>query len=224
MRETSEETTHEEALGDPFAPSSTSGNAIRIDFVPGDSTKVTTCDQIVDIQFVRLLADGNPILPGTYYSGWAYRDAVATDQLRWVDFLNGETTPDYQQGGTAGQVGFKKSSGERNAWIPDAPTTSGGDKGFKTPSNPTGWDEVVYEFRTFCWCMQGDQCGSWYEGLSWQYKKTAHDYAVGSPGASTILDRDLTAIGAELLAAFDKFNLHFHFVPCSTTATAGGGR
>jgi hypothetical protein len=199
----------------PFSPSFTDANRIRIEFVPAKSSRVTECDQIVDIQFVRIHANDQVLKPSDFYKPWVFRDPVATDELWWVDFLNGETTPDYQQGGAVGQVGFRKPAGDRDAWIPDAPQAAGGGtKGFKTPSNPTGWERVSFEFRTFCWCMWGPQCDVWYEGISWLYTKTYEDFAAGRPGVSSIEDNELVSFPPELDEAFRKFNSNFGFQPC----------
>jgi hypothetical protein len=200
----------------PFSGSMTNQNQITVDFDPSLSSIVTTCAEIADIQFVRITADGNVLAPGTYYSGWTYRDAVTTAANYWVDFLNGEPRPDYQQGGLIGQLGYK-NGGSRNAWIPDAPQTQGGDAGFYSTGNPGGWKTVLYEFWTYCWCMNGTQCGSWYQGLSWTYTKTWQDQRDGRLGVAAIVNNDIAPPPVTaLIDAFNLFNTNFHYVPCAT--------
>jgi hypothetical protein len=208
--------------GGPFAGTVVIDNDITINFAPRDSALVKSCAQIVDIQFVRLYGDGARIAPSTFFSGWDYRDVVMTKAYWWVDFLKGETTPDYQQGGTVGQVGEKTDVRILDAWIPDAPdATSGGDKGFKTKQNPNGWDTIEYEFFTFCWCMKGTQCASWYEGISWKYVKTAKDFEAGLPGRAMVLSDDLTKFPDELREAFELFNTTVGFQPCNNNEMRG---
>lgn len=203
-------------MADPFQSSYTNVNSIKIIFDPADSAKATACQQIVDVQFSRMLADGEMIMPGTYYSGFAYQDAYTTDAGWCIDALADERTPDYQQGQSNqwNQVG-RKNGGSVDAFITDAPTTAGGDKGFQSSSNPNGWETVVYEFYTFCWCMKGDQCDAWYEGFKWTYTKTAADQSAGRKGTSTIVQREVADLPASLLDAFNKFNQVNHFIPCS---------
>lgn len=209
-------------MASPFSGTKTKDNIITVDFDPSVSTTATACSEIVDIQFVRITADGSSMKPGTYYSQFVYRDAVTTDANWSVDFHKGEKTPDYQQAGLVGAIGFKNDLGSKNAWIPDAPQTGGGDEGFyDLLRNPKGWKTVVIEFRTFCWCMKGTQCASWYEGLSWTFTKTWEDQRDSKTGKAEVVNNDIAPPPAdELIAAFDKFNSNFGFVPCSTTTKA----
>jgi hypothetical protein len=205
----------EPSMPNPFSGTTTDRNEIVIDFDPAQSAVVTTCAEIADIQFVRITADGTAMLPGTYYSGFDYRDPVTTDAFWFVDFTQGEQRPDYQQGGLIGQLGYK-NGGTRNAWIPDAPVTSGGDRRFYSVGNPDGWQTVVFEFRTFCWCMKGTQCNTWYEGMAWTYTKTWQNQRDGDPGRVAITTAEIAPPpGAELLAAFTLFNTTFNYVPCA---------
>jgi len=211
-------------MASPYLKTTTSQNKIRIEFEPKDSRYASDCSKIVNIQFLRMVADGVPLKPGTYYSGFAFRDPVTTDALWYVDFLDGETTPDYQQNGTIGQTGYVNEAGSRIAWMPDTPATGGGDKGFFSDSNPTGWKKVVYEFRTYSWCMasgKDGQCNTWYEAISWTFTKTWEDARDKRPGLVAVVDASIDPpIGANFLAAFKLFNKNFGFVPCAGTTVA----
>ena len=78
--------------------SKVSGNKIDLVFDSDKSKKVTKCEKIVHVQFNRRFADETVIKPGDYYSGYKYKDKVATSKGWTVDCLKTETTPDYQQG------------------------------------------------------------------------------------------------------------------------------
>jgi hypothetical protein len=133
----------------------------------------------------------------------------------WIDHLEHEKTPDYQQGRGNGE---KTSSGSRKASIADTPNI--GDDTVKGPfnasTNPTGWKTVHFDFFTYAWCMQGSDCGKWYEGVKWQYEKTAAEQKAGGTGASKILDDNISPPpSGEAIAAFDAFNKQKRFKPCS---------
>jgi len=195
----------------PHFESKTTGNRIDIVFDPDNSKKVTKCKKIVHVQFILMLADGKAIKPGDYYSGYKYRDNVTTSDHWYVDHLASEKTPDYQQGVGNG----KKNGGSSKAKIYDVPTTGGGDKGFyNAASNAGGWKTIVYEFFAFAWCMDGDECGTWYEGIQWEYKKTHTDNAGGNSGAATIKDYNVEAPSKSHIEAFKKFNKEKGFEPC----------
>jgi hypothetical protein len=203
----------------PNAGTSTSGNKITFVFDPDKSDKVHKCDRIAHVQFIRMYADGKVIKPGTYYSGYSGRDSATTGAGWYVDPSDpGFKSPDYQQSGEANAIGNdgKKGGGSTvKAKTEDAPTTGGGDKGFHdAATNPGGWKEVRYEFATFGYCMAGPDCGKWYEGLTWEYKKTSDDHAAGSDGTATITNKCVDAPSAEHLDAFDTFNNREGFKPC----------
>jgi|SRR5581483_5480622 len=196
----------------PNEESATAGNSIDLVFDPDKSCKVIKCDKIVHVQFIRMFADGTEIKPGDYYSGYKYRDKVVASSGWWIDHLQGETTPDYQQGNGDG----KKNGGSTKAKISDGPNTGGGDKGFyDATTNPQGWKNVTYKFATFAYCMKGPDCGKWYEGVTWEYAKTWEDQRDGKNGTSKIIDNNVTSgPSKDQLDAFDKFNKEKGFVPC----------
>ncbi len=190
---------------------STSGAKIDISFDPAKSTKATKCDEIVHVQFALQYADGKVIKPGDYYSGYKYQDAVVTSKGYHVDHVKGETSPDYQQGTGVG----KKNGSTTNATMSDTPNTGGGDKGFFSTANPSGWKNVTYEFATYGWCKKGTDCPKWYEGLAWKYVKTWEDKRDGKGGTSTVTDSDAAGPTADHLEAFKLFNKTKGYTPCS---------
>jgi hypothetical protein len=207
-------------MASPFVGTTTSQNDIRIVFDPAVSITATDCKRIADVQFSQMTADGTAMLPGSYYTGYNYQDPVTTPANYWViDFLKGEKTPDYQQGGLRGQLGYINIAGTRIAWITDRPQTGGGAKKFYDPvKNPGGWKKVVFNFVTYCWCMQGGQCDGWYEALTWTFTKTWENQRDGLPGLVAVVDDNLAPPpSAELISAFDLFNSYFGYVPCAST-------
>lgn len=201
----------------PFANSTTNNNRIRIAFNPDNSEECDSCAKIVSIQICKLYVTKGEeevsIKPGAYSSTFNYRNECTTDDNWCLDFINGETTPDYQQGSGDG----KKNGTSVNAVISDAPRTSGGDSGFKSGSNPDGWEKFRARFYTYCWCMSkdSDECGDWYEGISWEYVKTSEDHSSGRSGTSSILSNEDPPPAETFRAAFDLFNAKKGFVPCS---------
>jgi len=196
----------------PYAKSKTATNRIDIVFEPDKSEKVTTCSRIVHVQFNRRLSDGKLIKPSEFWSGFKYKDEVATAKGWTVDCLKSETTPDYQQGNGEG----KKNGGTVSATMSDTPdATSGGDRGFyNAATNKSGIKTYVIEFATFAYCMDGPDCGKWYEGITWEYKKTWEDARDGKPGISKVTAQEVDAPSADHLEAFNLFNTKKAFVPC----------
>jgi hypothetical protein len=126
---------------------STSGNRFNIAFDPRTTGPRPQADDIQFIQSIQMTADGAPIKPGAYYSGFAYRDRTAVSDATYVDHLASFRTPYLAENGH-GTAGFCNSSGAANATFADGPNTGGGDKGFKSAANPTGWTTVIYNFQT----------------------------------------------------------------------------
>src|SRR5438105_4921312 len=107
----------------PAEETKTKDNQIDIVFDPDKSKKVTKCEKIVHVQFVRRYGDGAVIKASTFSSSLSHKDADTTAAGWCVDSLASETTPDYQQGTGDG----KKNGGSTKAKMTDAPTTGGGD-------------------------------------------------------------------------------------------------
>jgi hypothetical protein len=189
------------------------GNEIDIVFDPDKSKKITKCEKIVHVQFMRYHADGKVINGADYSSAYEHKRHITTAKGWVIDCLSGETTPDYQQGTGDGS----KNGGSTNATMFDGPKTSGGDKGFYDKStNPTGWKFVRYEFVAYAWCMKGPDCGQWYEGVSWQYTKTYKDHQAGNDGHAKILNKNVTkGPSKDQQEAFDTFNTDKGFTPCT---------
>jgi len=209
--------TVEQCKGKPAGDKSATknGNEIDIIFDPSQSKKVTNCEKIVHVQFMRYHADGK-VINAADYASTAYKHKRDITAKGWVvDCLPGEKTPDYQQGKGDGS----KNGGSTNATMWDAPRTGGGDKGFyDKKNNPTGWKSVRYEFVTYAWCMKGPDCGKWYEGVSWQYTKTYKDHKAGNDGHSKILNKNVAkGPSKDQKGAFDKFNADpdRKFTPCT---------
>lgn len=194
---------------------STAGNRIDFTFDPTTSTPRPQCDQIVIIQWIQMMADGSSILPGTYYSPWICRDAIALSDATYIDSSPGCpcSSPYYTvcANGTPGA-----SNGVvRNATAFDAPMTGGGDRGFQSATNPTGWSTVVYGFETYAFCAAGTECGTWYDGVIWNYTKTAAQHAAGGNGTATATGSPLPpGPGSRMVRAFDHFNNTQGFTPC----------
>jgi hypothetical protein len=197
----------------PNEDSKTSGNRVDLIFDPDKSGKVTKCEKIVHVQFIRIYVDGKVVKPGDFVPAFKYRDKVMTEEGWWIDHVAREKTPDYQQGTGDG----KKNGGSKKATITDTPSigddTSQG--AYDPVTNPTGWKKVRYEFQTFAYCMKGPDCGKWYEGTSWEYTKTWEEHRDGKTGTSKITDSNVTSgPSSDQIKAFDKFNKEKGFVPC----------
>jgi hypothetical protein len=194
---------------------STSGNRIDFTFDPTTSSPRPQCDQISIVQWIQMTADGSAILPGTYHTPWVCRDAIALTDATYIDSSPGCpcNSPYYTDcaNGTAGS-----SDGVvRNATSMDGPATGGGTRGFNSAANPTGWNTVSYLFETYAFCAAGTECGTWYDGVRWNYTKTAADAAAGRNGTSTATN-SVTAPGpgSTTIRAFNHFNSTRGFSPC----------
>ena len=187
-------------------------NEIDIVFDPDKSKKVKECDRIVHIQFMRYYADGKIVNGADYSSAYEHKRAITTDKGWVVDCLSGENSPDYQQGTGDGS----KNGGSSKATMWDAPQTGGGDKGFYDKvGNPTGWKTIRFEFATFAWCMEGSECGHWYEGVTWQYQKSYKEEKAGKKGKAKLTKKNVSSSPSkDQIAAFDKFNSERGFSPC----------
>lgn len=192
---------------------STAGNRIDFTFDPTTSSPTPNCDEIVIVQSILMRADGSAIMPGTYYTPWTCRSPAALGDGTYIDHDCPCITPYYTYcfNGTAGA----SNSVTRNATSIDAPQTAGGDKGFRSAANPTGWATVTYNFETYAFCAAGTDCGVWYDGVEWNYTKTAADHAAGRNGIATgtasLLPPDP---GSTVVTAFNHFNSVKGFVPC----------
>ncbi|HMS82444.1 MAG TPA: hypothetical protein PKD12_02190 [Nitrospira sp.] len=199
--------------------SSTSGNGFDITFDPSTTTPRPQANEIQFIQSIQMTADGTAMNPGTYYSRFAYRDPTAISDSTYIDHLASFRTPYLAENGH-GTAGFSNSGSTGNATFHDAPNTGGGDRGFKTSANPTGWNTVVYNFQTLAFATVGTDCGTWYDGIGWTYTKTAADQVAGSNGTSSGF-ASLLGPSASTQAAFDRFNSVKGFTPCTSSVAPG---
>lgn len=170
-------------------------------------------------------ADGAALKPGSYYSGFACRDATALSDGTYLDHGRCSYTTPYPADRGIGTAGKSSSSGTSSATYSDAPQTAGGDKGFQSAANPSGWSTVTYKFENHALCANGTECNpvsgpgggpTWYDGIAWEYTKTAADHAAGGNGTATgTASRLPPASGATIIKAFDKYNAVKGFLPCS---------
>jgi hypothetical protein len=200
----------------------TSGNAFAATFDPTTSFPVPNCDRIVITQSIRMFADGSAIMPGTYYSPWKCRDGTALSDATYLDHGKCTYTTPYPVDRGIGTAGTSNASGSSNATYSDAPTTAGGDKGFLSATNPTGWSTVTYKFENYALCARGTDCvpatpggATWYDGVAWEYTKTSADVAAGTAGTATATaSLPSPAAGSTILQAFDAYNKAKGFTPC----------
>ena len=196
------------------ASAGTGGNRIDFTFDPSTSNPVPQCDRIVFVQLIKMTADGSSLKPGSYYTPWACRDVAALTDGSYIDHDCPCNTPYYTDcfNGTAGSSGAATAT----ATSFDAPQTGGGTKGFASAANPTGWNTVVYSFRTHAFCAEGAECGMFYDGIQWDYTKTAADHAAGSVGTSTATASVTPAgPGTTIQNALNKFDSAKGFTPCA---------
>lgn len=194
--------------------SSTSGNRIDITFDPTTSSPRPQCDQIIQTQWIQMLVDGTPIMPGTYYTPWTCRDATCLPNATYLDHGSCTYTTPYPVDRGIGTSGSSNGT-VTNATYYDAPRTSGGNRGFRSAANPTGWQTVTYLFGNYAFCAAGTDCGTWYDGIAWNYTKTAADAAAGLDGVAT----DTASLAppgpnSTIVAAFDQYNRAKSFTPC----------
>ena len=196
-------------MADPFQGTATHGNRIDITFDPTESPNVTSCASIVNIQCVRLSADGNVVAPSVVDPALAHLDATLTPHNWTVDWIVGETTPDYQQ--NSGTDGHKTGT-SAPATMVDIPFIA--NDRFTSRGGPL--TSVRAEFVNFTWCKQGNDCGQWYGGLSWKYERNDADVQAGRLGTSTITAQNTAPPPpGTFIAAFNRFNDLKNYVPCS---------
>jgi hypothetical protein len=199
---------------------STSGNRIDVTFDPTSSSPRPDCDQIILTQWIQMTADGSAMLPGTYYSPFTCRDPTALSDGTYLDHGSCSYKTPYPVDRGIGTSGWSNASGTGNATYFDAPTTSGGDRGFRSAANPTGWQSVTYRFGNYAFCAAGTECGTWYDGIAWEYTKTAADHAAGRAGTATAT-ASLVPPGpsSTIVVAFDQYNSVKGFTPCLYSST-----
>jgi hypothetical protein len=195
-------------MADPFAGTATNGNRIDITFDPTESPIVTSCESIVNIQVLRVTVNGTIAAPSAVDPAVAHLDATLTPHMWTVDWIVGESSPDYQQ--NSGTDGHKTAT-SAPATMVDVPYVANDNfvsKGGKLTT-------LLIEFVNYTWCKRGNDCGNWYEGLTWTYARNDDDVQAGRLGTSTIHTRnDAPPPPGAFIAAFDKFNQVKNYVPC----------
>ena len=199
---------------------STSGNRIDVTFDPTSTTPTPDCDRLILTQWIQMTGDGSPIMPGTYYTPWTCRDPTALSDCTYLDHGSCAYKTPYPVDRGIGSAGWSNASGSSPATYHDAPTTGGGDKGFRSSSNPGGWQTVTYYFGNYAFCAAGTDCGTWYDGVGWEYTKTAADHAAGRAGKATATASLVPpSPGDRIIAAFDQYNSVKGFTPCLYSST-----
>lgn len=192
----------------------TSGNRIDITFDPTTTTPRPQCDRIIQTQWIRMMADGAAIMPGTYYTPWVCRNPTCLTDATYLDHGSCAYTTPYPVDRGIGTAGSSNGT-VSNATYFDAPTTGGGDRGFNSAANPTGWQTVTYLFGNYAFCAAGTDCGTWYDGIAWNYTKTAADAAAGRAGVATGTASLMPpGPGSTIISAFDQYNSAKGFTPC----------
>jgi hypothetical protein len=199
---------------------STSGNRIDVTFDPTSTTPTPDCDRLILTQWIQMTADGSPIMPGTYRTPWTCRDPTALSDCTYLDHGSCAYKTPYPVDRGIGSAGWSNASGSSPATYHDAPTASGGDKGFRSSSNPGGWQTLTYYFGNYAFCAAGTDCGTWYDGVGWEYTKTAADHAAGRAGTATATASLVApSPGDRIIAAFDQYNSVKGFTPCLYSST-----
>jgi hypothetical protein len=189
-------------------------NSIKLTFDPATGSPPPRCDRILFVQMIQHTADGTSLLPGTYWKGYQCRDVTALSSGHYIDHGDCAWTTPY-----AVDYGVGHSSNADKtlpgAASDDTVNTGGGDKGFYSAANPNGWRKVVFHFESYAFCAAGRQCGTWYDGVAWDYTKTDADQAnfnVGGVAVTGTLAPPQP--GATVIEAFAKYNSAKGFTPC----------
>jgi hypothetical protein len=208
------EISDEDPMEQTSTSASTTGNRINVTFDPTTSSPTPHCGRIILTQWIQMTADGSPIMPGTYRSAWTCRDPTCLSDSTYLDHGKCSYTTPYPVDRGIGSAGSSNGTAA-SATYSDAPSTGGGDLGFNSAANPTGWNTVTYLFGNYAFCAEGTDCGTWYDGVEWNYTKTAADHAAGRNGTATATASALPpAPGATIIQAFDKYNTEKGFTPC----------
>ena len=212
--------------GQHQTPPGTEPNEVKIVFNPDNSARCNACDEIVIIQTVQMFVDGQRIRPGQYSTGPLAQVAETTtipDQPGTPDtnedgtFLDSPNAP-ATHGSTPGSKvpGYTTSTGisvpptESDAELIDPPMAEGGDRGFRTPNNPNGYQTIVWKFESCAYCEGGLDAGNFYECITWEHTRTAADAAANPSrkGNSKLKGQD-TEPTAGFREAYRKFKQEF---------------
>jgi hypothetical protein len=186
---------------EPYEKSRVRGNEITLVFDPERSEKVGRCDRIVFAQTCQVVVDGVPVLPGSFLPDWKYRDAWALPNGVFLDLTEDEPGPYYPYG----IGGYRKDHSSDPATMGDAPSMERDGVFFEAGRVPKGAKRVVFRLESFAACAMGRDIGSFYEGVRWEWTKTAAEQLTRKSGTATIRDRNLATPTLEFLAAFARY-------------------
>jgi hypothetical protein len=145
--------------------------------------------------------DGVAVLPGSFFPEWKYRDAWALPSGVFLDATEDEPGPYYAH--VFG--GWRKDSSSELASMGDAPHVERESVFFDARRFPKGAKVVVFRLESFAACVRGKDIGSFYEGVRWDWTKSAGEQRNGKAGTATIRDRNATTPTLDFLAAFAKY-------------------
>lgn len=201
----------EEAVGEAAGEAATAapheakvaGNDIQLSFFPKRSTFVGGCDEIVHVQTIQMFADGNLILPGTFEKSQKKLDPTASDHGFVIDTKN-TTVPWYTSAGRE-----VAGTSDKALWMEDAPFDRDSDDypRYNAETNPTGWKDLYWSFKTYAYCSKGAQCGTWYDGVWWTMSVTAADVDAGRLGTVKVVALNLPPADAsgDVRQAFERY-------------------
>lgn len=140
---------------------------------------------------------------GTENASKAARPAWVVGQISFEDLPGRKMSVAVDLKGSHNTLRYAESFVTRST---DKPNNTGGLKGFYDKStNPDGWKTCVLKFNVFAFCSKGLDCGTWYEGVSWEFTKTHEDHKKGRPGVSVYIG-ELEKPDQDFLDAFALFN------------------
>jgi hypothetical protein len=140
---------------------------------------------------------------GTEKASKANRPAWVVGRISFADLQGRQMSVAVDHSGSYNTLRYAEKFVTR---CTDAPSNTGGTKGFyDAVTNKNGWKTCVLRFKVFAFCSRGLDCGTWYEGVSWEFTKTHEDHKAGRPGTS-VYTGELKEPDADFLAAFALFN------------------
>jgi hypothetical protein len=210
-----------------YTPAVADSNHIRVVFQTSKSDSATPCERIDIVQVVQIFADGRPLKEGEYYRPFNFTDTTAlNDDPSTAENEHGTHVDHVKRGdGTVwGKPGYNapdqgvgtpgaKNGTTTDSEIEDLPQTGGGDKRFKSPTNPGGYESVRFEFEDCAYCAKGHDCPHCFECITWVYERTAADKAAGKPGLSRVTGQS-RGPSNKFKKALDKFNTARGYNPC----------
>jgi hypothetical protein len=87
----------------------------------------------------------------------------------------------------------------------DAPSMERDGIFFEAGRVPKGAKSVVFRLETFAACVRGRDIGRFYEGVRWDWTKSAGEQLSRKAGTAVLRDRNLATPSPEFLAAFARY-------------------